>query len=336
MKLAIGSGFHDVIVHLENLLNLPNYEIIWNARNGLEVISKAQKNRPDLILLDLDIANNDVVATTKSLMNDFPCAILLLAVNKNNSTSKIFEALGNGALDSISLDLGKLENSLDRKNTLLSKITTLSKINSFDSNSIDNVCSKILATNVITFGSSTGGPAALEDIFSALPTDLNSAIVVIQHMDQQYSSELANWLNKQTPVKVRTAKEGDKLVKGVALIASTKDHLILKDNLTLSYTPNPLDYPFRPSINAFFSSLAKNWKKPGTAVLLTGMGKDGAEGLKLLRSKGWHTIAQDKNSSAIYGMPKAAADLNAAVEILPLNTIAQTIIKLDKKGASND
>ncbi|NJL69747.1 MAG: hypothetical protein HC894_30050 [Microcoleus sp. SM1_3_4] len=93
--------------------------------------------------------------------------------------------------------------------------------------------------------------------------------------------------------------------------------VILESNLTLKYTKEPLDYPYRPSVDTFFNSVAQHWPGKGVAVLLTGMGKDGAKGLKALRSIGWHTIAQDRETCVVYGMPKAAAELNAAVQILP-------------------
>ena len=94
----------------------------------------------------------------------------------------------------------------------------------------------------------------------------------------------------------------------------------------LNYTKDPIDYPYRPSIDVFFKSVAQYWTSKGTAVLLTGMGRDGAEGLKLLRSQGWYTIAQDQESCIVYGMPKAAAELNAAVEVLNPEAIATKLI----------
>jgi two-component system, chemotaxis family, response regulator WspF len=116
---------------------------------------------------------------------------------------------------------------------------------------------------------------------------------------------------------------GDRpLEVGKVSIAGTNDHLVLQSNLTLKYTKEPLDYPYRPSVDTFFNSVAQHWPGQGVAVLLTGMGKDGAKGLKTLRSIGWHTIAQDRETSVVYGMPKAAAELNAAVQILPLEAIA--------------
>ena len=126
---------------------------------------------------------------------------------------------------------------------------------------------------------------------------------------------------------VRLAKTGDRLEKGIVYVAGTNDHLSLRSDLTLHYIKEPIDYPYRPSVDVFFKSLSQHWNQKEIAVLLTGMGQDGAEGLKVLRSRGWHTIAQDEKSCIVYGMPKAAAQLNAAMEILPPEAIAQSLIQ---------
>ncbi|WP_346341590.1 chemotaxis protein CheB [[Phormidium] sp. ETS-05] len=151
-------------------------------------------------------------------------------------------------------------------------------------------------------------------------------MAIVQHLDAQFAKGLADWLNQQTDIPVKVARAGDRLEGGKILIAGTNDHLVLQSNLTLAYTPEPRTCPYRPSVDAFFDSLAAHWPDPGTAVLMTGMGRDGAEGLSHLRAKSWHTIAQDKATSVVYGMPKAAVELGAAVEILPLEAIAPALV----------
>jgi chemotaxis response regulator CheB len=133
---------------------------------------------------------------------------------------------------------------------------------------------------------------------------------------------MADWLNQVSPLPVRVIDEGDQPVPGSVLLASTRDHLLLKSADRLGYAPDPADLVYRPSVDVFFHSVSREWRGDVVGVLLTGMGRDGAVGLKTLRDKGWHTIAQDRASSAVYGMPKAAADLDAAVEILALDRIA--------------
>jgi chemotaxis response regulator CheB len=174
-------------------------------------------------------------------------------------------------------------------------------------------------------GASTGGPGALGAILSVLPRDFPAGVIAVQHVDSQFVSGFASWLDEKSLLSVRTARTGDRPIPGVVLIANTSDHLVLDRKGQVTYVSEPCDYPYRPSVNVSFRSAAEAWSKPGVAVLLTGMGRDGARGLLELKSRGWHTIAQDRESSTVYGMPRAAAELGAAEEILPLADIADGI-----------
>ncbi|MGK7882378.1 MAG: chemotaxis protein CheB, partial [Crocosphaera sp.] len=180
---------------------------------------------------------------------------------------------------------------------------------------------------LIVIGASTGGPKALARILGEFPPNFEGSIVIIQHVDVQFSSGLAKWLDEQTPLSVVLASEGDTLSASKVLLAGTNDHLVLRPNLTLTYTKEPENYPYRPSIDVFCESVAQSWSRKGIAVLLTGMGRDGAMGLKKLRRRGWHTIAQNQQSCVVYGMPKAAVQMEAAVQVLSLSEIAPTLIK---------
>ena len=179
---------------------------------------------------------------------------------------------------------------------------------------------------LVAIGASAGGPSTLAVVLKALPEDFAAAIVIIQHVDVQFAPGMAEWLGHHSALPVRVASEGDRLESGSVLLAGTQDHLQLKAPDRLGYTPDPLEYVYRPSVDVFFESVSRLWRGGAIGVLLTGMGKDGAAGLKVLRDKGHHTIAQDEASSAVYGMPKAAARLKAAVDILPVADIAPRLV----------
>jgi two-component system response regulator WspF len=191
---------------------------------------------------------------------------------------------------------------------------------------------------LVAIGASAGGPAALAKVLSDLPKDFPAAIVIIQHVDAQFSAGMADWLSHKSCLPVRVAKEGERPTIGSVLLAGTSDHLTLTAAGRLAYTPEPRDYVYRPSVDVFFHSVCQFWPFEAVGVLLTGMGRDGAMGLKALRDKGCHTIAQDKESSAVYGMPKFAAALKAAVEILAVEQIAPALVdifarmRVDDKG----
>ncbi|ELS32723.1 MULTISPECIES: chemotaxis response regulator protein-glutamate methylesterase [Pseudanabaena] len=299
------------------IASVPEYEIAWIARDGGAAVSQCARDTPDLVLMNLIMPILNGVQATQQIMQTNPCAILLITADVNEHANKVFEAMGHGALDAIDTpSIGLEENSLGR-NKLLQKIATLSKL----------VIRADLRRSspkppLLAIGASTGGPKALAMILSQLPASFPAAIVIVQHVDAQFASGLVNWLDTQTPLTVKLAITGEKVEGNCVMIAGTNDHLIITPQLTFQYTEEPMETPFRPSVDIFFHSIMKNWKSKGVGLLLTGMGKDGAEGLAALKSAGWHTIAQDEATSIVYGMPKAAFELGAACEILPIEAIA--------------
>ena len=153
-------------------------------------------------------------------------------------------------------------------------------------------------------------------------------MVIVQHVDTQFAPGLVRWLGSQTPLPVRLIRSGDRPQAGLVLIANGEDHLVFDKAQRLVYSPNPAGAALRPSVDLFFQSIVKYWPGDVIGVVLTGMGRDGARGLKMLREAGQITVAQDQATSTVYGMPKAAAELRAAREILPLENIGPRLAML--------
>ncbi len=166
------------------------------------------------------------------------------------------------------------------------------------------------------------------------PARFPAAVVLVQHVDAQFAAGMAVWLDQQAGRPVRLAVAGEMPAAGVVLLAGTDEHLHMQADGRLHYTSEPRESLYRPSIDVFFADVARHWKGDAAGVLLTGMGRDGAEGLKAMRERGFFTIAQDQATSAVYGMPKAAAALNAAVQILPLPDIAPRLAALFPSSGS--
>jgi two-component system response regulator WspF len=164
-----------------------------------------------------------------------------------------------------------------------------------------------------------------------MPADYPHPIVIVQHVDKQFSASFADWLNQQTVLNVRIAKNSDSFEPGTVLVAGTSDHLTLANDNRVYYTENPKEYVYRPSVDVFFNSIAERWKGKVLGVLLTGMGRDGANGLLALRNHGAHTISQDETSCAVYGMPKAAVDIKASCAVETVDQIIDSILKFGDK-----
>ncbi|MBE9210055.1 chemotaxis response regulator protein-glutamate methylesterase [Nostoc sp. LEGE 06077] len=339
MRIAIVNDLTIAVTALRRVLQTcPEYQVVWVARNGAEAITKCAQDTPDLILMDLLMPVMDGVEATKQIMQNSPCAIVIVTANAEQNVTKVYEAMGYGAVDAVNTPVVAGSDKAQSETQLLVKIARIGKTLKKSSVSTktklpitprndERQSDLSLTVPLVVIGSSTGGPKALATILSKLPANFNAAIAIIQHVDAQFSTGFVEWLDQQTPLSVKLAVAGDRLRLGTVIVAGTNDHLYLKPDLTLGYTKDPVDYPYRPSVDVFFKSVSQYWKRQGTAILLTGMGRDGAEGLSALRLRGWHTIAQDKASCVVYGMPKAAVELDAAVEILPLDNMATTLLK---------
>ncbi|MFM9268078.1 chemotaxis response regulator protein-glutamate methylesterase [Tychonema sp. BBK16] len=330
MKIAI---VNDTLIAVEALrrvvITVPEYDVIWIARDGAEAVEKSAKNTPDLILMDLVMPVMDGVEATRQIMRNSPCAILVVTSSTTTNVGRVFEAMGYGALDAINTPILGVVGGSEGGAVLLQSIAKIARLLGKSVIPAKSSPSSIkpLVRPLVAIGSSTGGPQALATVLASFPVNFSAPIVIVQHIDAEFAPGLADWLNQQTPLSVELAIANHPLQAGKAFIAGTNDHLILQSNLTFGYTNEPLDNPYRPSVDRFFESIIKYWPGKGVGVLLTGMGKDGAKGLKALRDQGWYTIAQDRASSVVYGMPKAAAELDAAVEVLPVSAIGSACLR---------
>jgi two-component system response regulator WspF len=310
------------------ILDSQSHEIAWTAADGAEAVERCHLDTPDLILMDLIMPRVDGVEATRRIMANCPCPILVVTANVTDNCSKVFDAMGAGALDAVNTPVLEWPGSCKGANDLLSKIETIRKLigapaaaRALPRNNDPALPATQTEERLIVIGASAGGPAALAKILGYLPSNLRSPIVVVQHVDAQFAPALANWLDDQTPLRVRLAQQGDCPSPGTILLAGGDQHLVFSSPRRLTYTEEPKDCSYCPSVDVFFNSVVRHWPSEVIGVLLTGMGRDGALGLHALRLAGNRTIAQDQASCAVYGMPKAAVELQAATQVLGLEQI---------------
>jgi two-component system response regulator WspF len=333
MKIGIAN---DVAMAAEALRRVVaasrEHEVLWVARDGAEAVRMCAANRPDLVLMDLNMPELDGVEATRQIMRDSPCAILVVTAAPQDNVSQVFRAMGAGALDVTATPL-LADGAAAADSQLLGKIKTIGKlirVSQADQPPPYAVTGRAGAgsgavRHLLAIGASTGGPGAIAKVLAGWTPAAGTAIVVVQHIDANFAGHFAKWLGDQVSIPVRVIDDGDALEAGVIQVARTNDHLQLDAGHRLRYSPHPLDYAYRPSVDVFFHCLAAHWELDATGVLLTGMGRDGAAGLLALRRAGKLTIAQDQASSAVYGMPRAAAEIDAAQRILSLDSIAAAL-----------
>jgi two-component system response regulator WspF len=332
VKIGIVNDMPLAVEALRRALALePAHEVIWVAVNGAEAVAKCAEHKPDVVLMDLIMPVMDGVEATRQIMAKTPCAIVVVTVNSQQSVNRVFEAMGHGAMDVVDTPTLGVGDPREAAAPLLRKIQNigwlLGQREKKPAASAQDAAPGRQRQALLAIGASAGGPAALEILLRGLPADFPAAVVLVQHVDQVFAAGMAEWLCSASNMPVRLAVEGEQPQVGTVLLAGTNHHLRLVEDGTLRYTVEPSEHIYRPSIDVFFQSVAQYWQGEAMGVLLTGMGRDGANGLKLLRERGFHTIAQDQQSSAVYGMPKAAAAIDAAVEICALEAIAPTLCR---------
>jgi two-component system response regulator WspF len=315
------------------VLSAPDQEVAWMAVDGGDAVDRARQDPPDLILMDLIMPKVDGVEATRRIMAEAPCPILVVTSSVSSNLGKVFEAMGHGALDAIDTPALGPRGEITGGATLLGKIATVGKLidkpferSSRQGGSPQRLAGATAAGTLVLCGASTGGPAALAEILAAVPSTWNACVIIIQHIDSAFAPGLAHWLSDGSGHQVGLIVPGQRPAPGQFLLAATNDHLVMDVEGRLGYVTEPRDLSFRPSVDIFFASVADHGPDRGAAVLLTGIGRDGAEGLLKLRRRGWHTIAQDESTSVIWGMPKAAIELGAAIQVLPVAQIAAALV----------
>ena len=333
MNIGIVNDLAICIQSLQKVLtSAPEHKVIWIARNGQEAVDRCKEQTPDLVLMDLLMPIMNGVEATRKIMQSTPCPILVVTSTVTGNSAKVFEAMSAGALDAVATPvIGRMGEDA-KGDELLRKIYRIGQLTgSMDKKPVKGTrvvakpMMEIDGVDLVILGCSTGGPKVLIEILSTLPKNFPAAIIIIQHMDEQFTPGLVHWMDSQINLSVRVARNGAIPEPGKILIACTDGHLAMTSTLTLSYSNEPKDNFYHPSVDVFFFSVAQYWPGDGVAALLTGMGRDGAEGLLALHNRNWYTIAQDRDSSIVYGMPKAAAKLGAATDILPASKIGKAI-----------
>ena len=330
------------------VLSSPDHDIAWMARDGAEAIAMARQDPPDLILMDLFMPGVDGVEATRRIMEESPCAILVVTATIAGHLSKVYQAMGYGALDAVDTPTLGLGGELGGAAVLLHKIELIGRLVG-KSEKVPRAEPAVVRLRppvptsasaaprpggepppdpLVVLGASTGGPQALAEILGRLPARLGAGVIIVQHVDAAFAPGLGQWLSEQAHRPVTLVAEGHRVDPGEVLLSGTGDHLVLDEDRRLHYAAEPRSVCYRPSVDVFFTSVARHWPGPGVAVLLTGMLHDGAQGLLALRRRGWRTIAQDEASSIVWGMPKAAIELGAAELVLPLPQIAGAIARL--------
>jgi len=323
---------------LEEILTTdPRFQVVGLVGDGLEAVAAVLKIRPDLVTMDIRLPGIDGFEAVERILAVFPVPIVMITASMGKQEEKLFRAITAGALDV--LDKQEWRTRPEIRNSFLKRLRTLA------STKVERVTGIIPAEPsplltlrrpqrrtaesplVVAIAASTGGPTALVRVLKRISPQVSASFLVVQHMSSGFLEGLVRWLDKEVELEVKEAQEGDTLEAGVVLVAPGDHHMMVTEKDTVRLDKSLPINGHRPSAEVLFDSVASNYGKRGAGVILTGMGSDGAEGLKSLRLCGGHTMAQDEQTSIIFGMPRAAIELDAAEVVLPLDDIGPQIMR---------
>lgn len=343
MRVGVATRQVEAIDALQRaVVGVGDLRLAWVAMDGAETLALCAGDPVDLLLLDLLLPAGGV-DLIRRLLVDSPCAILLLTspASAREQSARIFDGLGAGAFDAAPMPRCVDGHVLEAE-PMLARIGTARRMLGRGGPPTPLPLGRVrpgvrppasAGVPLVVMGASAGGPGALATILRALPGDFPGAIVIVQHIDARFAPGLVEWLAGQSSHPVRAAADGDRPRGGEVLVATGHDHLALQEGGTLRYVVAPAGTTHRPSIDVFFHSVATYWRGDVTGVLLTGMGRDGALGLRALREAGATTLAQAPEGCAVYGMPKAADEVGAVAEAVPLARIAARLGQLTARRA---
>jgi len=315
----------------------PEIEVVGTAPDPIVGRDKIVQLRPDVITLDIEMPRMDGLTFLEKLMTHYPMPVVVVSSLAKKGGDVALKAIELGAVEVVSKP-GSAYSVGDMSEQLIEKVKAAAKVKVFrkpssaphrEANHAPLAAMSVKTTNkIIAIGASTGGTDALREVISKFPQN-TPPVVVVQHMPQNFTKAFADRLNTICQVEVKEAVEGEYLSTGKVLIAPGNKHMEIRRsgvNYYVTLLDGPMVFHQRPAVEILFDSVAKYAGKNSVGAILTGMGKDGAQGLLNMRKAGANTIAQDEKTCIVFGMPKEAIDIGAAQVIKPLQTIAQTIL----------
>lgn len=317
----------------------PDIEVVGTAPDPFVGRDKIVYLKPDVITLDIEMPRMDGLTFLGKLMKHYPLPVVVVSSLAKKGGEVALKAMELGAVEVLSKP-GTAYSVGDMSEQLIEKVKAAAKVRVFKRPDIDSASQSqnqaivassisVKTTNkIIAIGASTGGTEALREVITRLPQNA-PPVVIVQHMPQNFTKAFADRLNQLSLVEVKEASDGEYLATGKVLIAPGNRHMEIRRsgiNYYVTLFDGPMVFHQRPAVEHLFNSVAKYAGQNAVGAILTGMGKDGAQGLLNMRMAGANTIAQDEKSCIVFGMPKEAIEIGAAQVIKPLGQIAQTLL----------
>ena len=317
----------------------PDMEVAGVAHNGLDALLKVEQLQPDVVTLDVEMPDMDGLTALRHLMARYPRPVVMLSSQTQHGAITTLRALSIGAVDfvakpsgAISLDFSRVREELLQKIRAAALARVRAQVASTrrtpEATRVPRAKSPGAFEHLVVIGCSTGGPRALAALVPELPAEAPTAYLIVQHMPAGFTRSLAERLDASGPIAVREAVAGDRLEGGTALVAPGDYHLRLSPSGAVELDQAARVHGVRPSVDVALESVSERFGSKTVAVILTGMGQDGAAGAAVVRQAGGHVLAEDESTCVVWGMPRAVVERGLAHRVAPLDGIAEAIASI--------
>lgn len=324
----------------------PGIDIVATGKDGFEAVSLVKQHKPDIVTLDIEMPRMDGLTALKKIMDECPTSVIMVSSLTTEGAESTLKALELGAVDFIPKEMSYVSvNIINIKDDLIRKVKTIvrekalrnrlariQKVSGKDSTAPVRSTSLVLPKigyKCVALGISTGGPLSLQKVIPKLNGSIRIPIFIVQHMPPKFTQSLAERLNGMSPLHVKEAEHGEIVQGGTVYIAPGGFHMKIKRNLkgevSIDISDKPAESLHKPSVDVMIKSVFDIYGKNTLGVIMTGMGRDGLEGIKDIKSAGGYCIAQNEETCVVYGMPKAIVDAGIADVIAPLEKIPEII-----------
>lgn len=322
----------------ETIMSDPELEVVGTAKDGGEGLEKVKSLSPDIVTLDINIPVIDGITVLERIMAERPTRVIMFSAYSRTGASSTIKALQLGAVDFIAKPFGEVSVGLDKlRDEIIAKIKTAMQIDLHkyvksqggQAPSVE-AAPHAAIKKLVVIGASTGGPKAVLDVMQNIAPDLPAVFLIVQHMPKGFTMSFAERIAWQSGVRAKEAEEGDILLPGRAYVAPAGSHMTVekdRDQYRIRLNQDPPVNFVRPAVDVTMLSVAETFGRNIIAVVLTGMGKDGLEGVRKIKSAGGRVIIQDEASSVVWGMPRAIFKAGLADEVLPVSKIPAAILK---------
>jgi two-component system chemotaxis response regulator CheB len=343
-RAVVADDSHFMRSVISDILEDGGIDVVAHARNGREAVEAVDEHDPDVVTMDVEMPEMDGIEAVERIMSENPTPIVMLSAHTDENADVTFEALDAGAVDfftkpggEVSMEMSRLEDQIVDMVASVAEADVAEtgggegRTETADAGTPAPPSRAYLDSPTLLVGSSTGGPKMVEQVMAELPLEADFRVLIVQHMPDGFTGRFAKRIDTHSDYDVREASDGDRIGEGEALVAPGDRHMLVSNyhagRLRVKLSDAPPVNSVRPAVDVTMNSATEVVTDPLVGVILTGMGEDGAAGIEAIKAANGYTIAQNEETSAVFGMPKRAIETGDVDEVLPIEDIPTGILE---------